>query len=112
MTFLKINDATIHYEYIDNQKETTFLFINSLGTDFRIWNDVVAVLKQYGNILLFDKQGHGLSSLSREDLSICDYAADVVGLMDALNIKKAVVVGLSIDWYKNHVRLVYETKWS
>jgi 3-oxoadipate enol-lactonase / 4-carboxymuconolactone decarboxylase len=37
-----------------------------------------------------------LSSLSNAHLSIGDYAADVLGLMDALNIKKAVVVGLSI----------------
>ena len=94
MTFLKINNATIHYEHIDNQKDTTFLFINSLGTDFRIWSDVVADLKQYGNIVRFDKQGHGLSSLSSETLSIGDYAQDVLGLMDALNIKKAVIVGL------------------
>lgn len=96
MTFLKIKNATIHYEYIDNQKDTTFLFINSLGTDFRIWNDVVTDLKTHGNILRFDKQGHGLSSLSKETTSIADYAADVLGLMDALNIKKAVVIGLSI----------------
>ena len=60
MTFQKIKNATIHYEHIDNQKDTTFLFINSLGTDFRIWNDAVADLKQYGNIVRFDKQGHGL----------------------------------------------------
>lgn len=96
MTFLKINNAIIHYEYIDNQHDTTFLFINSLGTDFRIWNDVVVDLKPYGNILRFDKQGHGLSSLSTETTSIADYANDVLGLMDALNIKKAVVIGLSI----------------
>jgi 3-oxoadipate enol-lactonase / 4-carboxymuconolactone decarboxylase len=96
MTFIKIKNATIHYEYLDNQQDTIFLFINSLGTDFRIWNDVVADLKQHGNIVRFDKQGHGLSSLSNENLSIGDYAADVLALMDALNIKKAVVVGLSI----------------
>ncbi len=96
MTFLKIKDATIHYEYIDNQQDTTFLFINSLGTDFRIWNDVVTDLKTHGNILRFDKQGHGLSSLSEETKTIADYAQDVLGLMDALNIKKAVVIGLSI----------------
>ena len=39
-----------------------FLFsLIHLGTDFRIWNDVVEILKEYGHILLFDKRGHGLS---------------------------------------------------
>jgi 3-oxoadipate enol-lactonase/4-carboxymuconolactone decarboxylase len=67
-----------------------------LGTDFRIWDDVVADLKHYGNILRFDKQGHGLSSLDDKTVSIKDYAQDVLGLMDAFGIEKAVIVGLSI----------------
>jgi 3-oxoadipate enol-lactonase / 4-carboxymuconolactone decarboxylase len=96
MTFIKINNANIHYEYLDNHRDTTFVFINSLGTDFRIWDGVVDKLKHYGNILRFDKQGHGLSSLSDDLKSIKDYAHDVLGLMDALGIEKAVVVGLSI----------------
>ncbi len=109
MTFVKINNATIHYEYIENQSDTTFLFINSLGTDFRIWNDVVADLMHYGNILRFDKQGHGLSSLSKETTSIADYANDVLGLMDALNIKKAVVIGLSIGGIIGQYLAVHHT---
>jgi 3-oxoadipate enol-lactonase / 4-carboxymuconolactone decarboxylase len=96
MTFIKINNANIHYEYLNNDRETTFVFINSLGTDFRIWDRVVSDLKHYGNILRFDKQGHGLSSLSDNLKSIKDYAQDVLGLMDVLGIEKAVVVGLSI----------------
>ena len=41
MTFLKINGNVIHYEYLDNKRDKTLLFINSLGTDFRIWESVV-----------------------------------------------------------------------
>jgi 3-oxoadipate enol-lactonase / 4-carboxymuconolactone decarboxylase len=96
MNFIKINNATLHYEYLNTHRDTTFVFINSLGTDFRIWDRVVSDLKHYGNILRFDKQGHGLSSLSENTQTIADYAQDVLGLMDALQIEKAVVVGLSI----------------
>ena len=96
MTFIKINGHAIHYKYLKTNSERTFVFINSLGTDFRIWDNVVEVLKNHGSILCFDKQGHGLSEGSRTLLNIGDYAHDVIGLMDALSIQKAVIVGLSI----------------
>ncbi len=96
MTFININNKTLHYEYLNSNRDTTFLFINSLGTDFRIWDGVVKELKNYGNIVRFDKQGHGLSSVSPKPYSIADYAVDVLGLMDALGIEKVVLIGLSI----------------
>jgi 3-oxoadipate enol-lactonase len=111
MTFTNINGNNIHYQYLDNQEDRTFIFINSLGTDFRIWDRVVDILKHHSNILRFDKAGHGLSSdLRFNDLrftshqsnienpksSIVNHSNDVLGLMDFLNIQKAVIVGLSI----------------
>jgi 3-oxoadipate enol-lactonase len=106
MTFTNINGNNIHYQYLDNQQDTTFVFINSLGTDFRIWDGVVDILKSHGNILRYDKAGHGLSDLGFTDndksyvvnqkSSIQDFASDVLALMDFLKIQKAVIVGLSI----------------
>jgi 3-oxoadipate enol-lactonase len=120
MTFANINGNTIHYEYLSSPsvgQGATFVFINSLGTDFRIWDGVVNTLKGYGNVLRYDKAGHGLSSdLRFGDLrttiepqetnlksyivnhksKIANYADDVISLMDKLNIQKAVIVGLSI----------------
>lgn len=111
MTFTNINGKNIHYQYLDNHDDRTFIFINSLGTDFRIWDGVVDILKHHGNILRFDKAGHGLSSdLRFNDLrltshqsnienpksSIVNHSNDVLGLMDFLTIQKAVIVGLSI----------------
>lgn len=96
MTFTNINGNNIHYEYLDNEGDRTFIFINSLGTDFRIWDGVVDILKHQGNVLKFDKSGHGLSSIKNEKLEIRDYASDVITLMDFLNIQKAIIVGLSI----------------
>jgi 3-oxoadipate enol-lactonase len=119
MTFTNINSNNIHYEYLNSPsggQGATFIFINSLGTDFRIWDGVVDILKHHGNILRFDKAGHGLSSdlrldgipldgipLTTEDAKIEHqtsnieyFANDVLGLMDFLNIQKAVIIGLSI----------------
>jgi 3-oxoadipate enol-lactonase len=70
----------------------------------------VDILKHHGNILRFDKAGHGLSDLRfwnfrfttgdteivNQKSEIVNYSNDVLGLMDFLDIQKAVIVGLSI----------------
>ena len=101
MNFINLNGVTIHYKYLPcpplgDGGEKTFLFINSLGTDFRIWDDVVGALKDYGNILLFDKRGHGLSDVSVNTKGLEDYLNDVVSLCQYLSVEKCTVVGLSV----------------
>jgi 3-oxoadipate enol-lactonase len=99
MKFVNINGHTLHYNFIpcaSNASDTTFLFINSLGTDFRIWNDVAEILRQYGNILLFDNRGHGLSSIVEDTTTVDDFADDAEGLLKYLSINKCIPVGLSV----------------
>ncbi len=96
MNFLTINNHSIHYQHLTGAGERTFVFINSLGTDFRIWDEVVARLQPHGAILRFDKPGHGLSETPKTALTISDYGAIVVGLLDQLHIDRCVLVGLSI----------------
>ena len=102
MQFVSINGHTIHYKYLNNSpsgdggRGRTFLFINSLGTDFRIWDDVVEILKEHGNILLFDKRGHGLSDVVEGTNGLDDFADDVVALLRYLLIGKCIPVGLSV----------------
>jgi 3-oxoadipate enol-lactonase len=100
MNFIKLNKTTIHYKYLpcsplgDGGK--TFLFINSLGTDFRIWDEVAGTLKDYGNILLYDKRGHGLSDAVTTTNGLNDFAADAAALINHLGIQKCIPVGLSV----------------
>jgi 3-oxoadipate enol-lactonase len=100
MNFININGLTIHYKYLNNSPlgdgGKTFLFINSLGTDFRIWDDVVEILKDYANILLFDKRGHGLSDVVTNTKGLEDFADDAAALLKYLKIYKYIVVGLSV----------------
>ena len=95
-----VNDGVMHYEYIQNSSlgkgAKTFLFINSLGTDFRIWNEVVRTLKAYGTILVYDKRGHGLSNTVATTKGLEDYMEDVVALCKHLSIETFIVIGLSV----------------
>lgn len=99
MDFLSVNGINIHYEYLKypgSQNAPVFLFVNSLGTDFRIWDGVVNELKVHGSILRFDKMGHGLSTVADRKYKIADYAEDVISLLNALDVGKVVLTGLSI----------------
>jgi 3-oxoadipate enol-lactonase len=97
MAFAKIGDAVLHYELLgDPDASRTIVFLNSLGTDFRIWLPIFDELDDDLAILLLDKRGHGLSGLGKQPCSIEDHAQDVIDLCAQLDISKAVLCGVSV----------------
>ncbi|WMT85449.1 3-oxoadipate enol-lactonase [Pelagibacterium sp. 26DY04] len=97
MDCVQLGDIVVHYRLRRAAAGAqTVVFINSLGTDFRIWDDVVAALDGDLGILLYDKRGHGLSSIGSTPYRIADHADDLVSLLAALGITEAVICGLSI----------------
>ncbi|GLQ04809.1 3-oxoadipate enol-lactonase [Sneathiella chinensis] len=94
MNFLKTNETVLHYE-LRGTGDTTLVFSNSLGTDYRIWDDVVRNLEQDFTILLYDKRGHGLSALASPPYSLDQHVADLAALVEHLDLKKLVICGLS-----------------
>lgn len=73
----------------------TVVFSNSLGTDLRIWDRVIAALPADWSLLRYDTVGHGLSAAG-ESLSIEDHGRDLMALMDGFDLDRAVIVGLSV----------------
>lgn len=97
MQFAGINGTTIHHQLIGGPAgKPVLVFINSLGTDFRIWRDVIVRLAGEVAIVAYDKRGHGLSSLGDAPHRIETHAADLAGLLDHLNVRGAILCGLSI----------------
>ncbi|MEJ6849057.1 3-oxoadipate enol-lactonase [Sinorhizobium fredii] len=97
MQFTRMNDIAIHYRLIGAVAEKPVLvFINSLGTDFRIWGDVADRLSDQFAVVLYDKRGHGLSDIGQVPYSIEDHATDLAGLLDRLAVKRATICGLSV----------------
>ncbi|WP_428927891.1 3-oxoadipate enol-lactonase [Marinibacterium sp. SX1] len=71
------------------------VFANSLGTDLRVWDRIVARLPESWGILRQDKRGHGLSA-AKDTLSIETMADDVETLLDHYDIGGFTGVGLSV----------------
>jgi 3-oxoadipate enol-lactonase len=96
MQFASINGGVKHYLDEGPHNAPCLVFINSLGTDFRIWNDLVQPLTNRYRVIRYDKRGHGLSELPTPAASMADYATDLSALLDLLDIRQATIVGLSI----------------
>ena len=96
MKFVKANGLVVHYLDQGRRDGPPLVFINSLGTDFRIWNEVAEILAPDFRIITYDKRGHGLSESGPDKNDMADYARDLVGLLDVLGVGRATIVGLSI----------------
>ena len=97
MAFAHINGIVVHHELLgDPDAKNILVFANSLGTDFRIWLPVFDELDEDVAILVYDKRGHGLSGTGKAPYAMEDHVNDLIGLVEELDIKKAVYCGLSV----------------
>jgi 3-oxoadipate enol-lactonase len=96
MAFAKVNGAVVHYADEGPRDARAIVFINALGADFRIWDDVARPLAAAYRVVRYDKRGHGLSELPAGPALMADYASDLAGLLDRLGVSGAVIVGLSM----------------
>lgn len=98
MQFLRRADGTVlHFQTIGAPEgRPALVFSNSLGTDFRIWRDVIVRLAGEFTILTYDTRGHGLSDLGDTPYSIADHAADLAAIMEHSGLSNAYVCGLSV----------------
>lgn len=71
------------------------VFVNSLGTDLRLWDGLMPHLPATSRVLRFDKNGHGLSDAGHA-FGIDDLADDVIALIEHAATGPVVLVGLSI----------------
>ena len=96
MNFARVNGGVVHYLDEGPREGQALVFINALGSDLRIWDDVARILSKDFRVVRYDKRGHGLSELGPDRHDMADYARDLSELMDRLDVKCATVVGLSI----------------
>ena len=95
--FVQVNGVSLHHQIIGGPgNKPVIVFINSLGTDFRIWRDVIVRLAGSYPLLTYDKRGHGLSDVGQASYSIEDHVDDLIGLLEHLKVSNAVICGLSV----------------
>lgn len=97
MQFTKVNGVTLHHQLIGAPEgKPLVVFINALGTDLRIWRDVLVRLAGEVAIVGYDKRGHGLSDVGATPYRMDTHVSDLEALLDALSVRDAILCGLSV----------------
>jgi 3-oxoadipate enol-lactonase len=93
---INANGISINYQVDGPEGAPWIIFSNSLITDLTMWDDQAAELKKSFRVLRYDQRGHGGTQATDGPYSFDLLVADVIALMDALAIKRAHFVGLSM----------------
>jgi 3-oxoadipate enol-lactonase len=96
MPFAESEGRVYHYLLEGPVDKPVLVFANSLGTDLRIWDGMVAELRSKLPILRYDKRGHGLSDSSSPPYTIDDLSRDLLALLDLLAIRDLLLCGISV----------------
>jgi aminoacrylate hydrolase len=93
MARIPIGDGTLYYERQGDGFPV--LFISGLGGAASFWRDQVPTFARKFDVITHDHRGIGQSDPSRSGYTVDRMAADVIALMDALEIERAHMVGHS-----------------
>jgi pimeloyl-ACP methyl ester carboxylesterase len=95
---ITINNAHISYDDV-GKGEIPIIFLHGFPFDRSMWKGQVNYLKLAYRLISVDLRGFGQSSLGKEDINIDLFSDDLIKLMDALKIEKAILCGLSMGGY-------------
>jgi 3-oxoadipate enol-lactonase len=96
MKMADLGDVRLHYRVDGPEDGAPVVFANSLGTDMRLWDPILPLLPEGLRIIRFDKRGHGLSTCPPSPYTMGSLITDTEKLLDLLEVKECVFVGLSI----------------
>lgn len=74
----------------------SLILIHALGVDHRIWASQIEALASICSVYSYDARGHGHTDVSLGPYSLDEFAHDLVGMLDALGIVSAHLVGISM----------------
>jgi pimeloyl-ACP methyl ester carboxylesterase len=90
----------VSLEYDDIGNGVPLLLIHGFPLDRTLWRTQIAGLSQIFRVIAPDLRGFGQSSeTDGEAVTMDQYAADLKSLLDSVNVKQAVIGGISMGGY-------------
>ena len=94
---IAVRDGThLHVREEGDPEGPAIVFANSLGTDLRLWDDVVPLLPPGLRVIRYDKRGHGRSDVPEPPYHMGRLVSDAADLLDHMDVAGCTFVGLSI----------------
>lgn len=97
--FVEVNGLNVHYKKFGDG-EPVFILLHGFGASLFSWHEVTTPLAQFGTVIAYDRPAFGLTERPLEWEGENPYSQDsqvelAIGLMDALGIEKATLIGNS-----------------
>jgi len=94
-----MEDNAVRLSYEEIGQGIPIIMLHGFPLDRTIWYPVAELLKDRARLILPDLRGHGKSPVTGDIYHMRLMAGDVAGLMDELQLRKAIVVGHSMGGY-------------
>jgi len=95
MAWADLTDVQCYYELLG--EGDPLLLIPGLGTTCRLWDGIAPELAQHFSLILPDNRDVGKSiGKTRTPRMLSDFSADLIELLDRLQIERAHVLGISL----------------
>jgi pimeloyl-ACP methyl ester carboxylesterase len=94
MPTVDVNGLQMYYEL--HGEGQPLALIEGLGTDLSEWSTIIEPLAQSHQVIAFDNRGAGRTDKPDEPYTIEQMAEDTNGLLDALGIARADILGISL----------------
>ncbi len=88
--------VTLNYAEQGSTEGIPVILLHGMGDSWRSFEPVLQFLPEDILVIALSQRGHGDSSKPEKGYLYNDFASDLAAFMDALNIKKAVLVGHSM----------------
>ena len=95
----KVSVNGIQLAYDRRGTGNPLVLLHGFPLDHHLWDEVVPLLEDTFDIILPDLRGFGESTTVDSAYGMDDYASDIAGLLDQLNIQKTAVAGHSMGGY-------------
>lgn len=95
----KINVNGIQLAYDRRGTGIPIVLLHGFPLDHHLWDEVTPFMEDTFDIILPDLRGFGESSTVDSPYGMDDFASDIGGLLDQLDIQRAAIVGHSMGGY-------------
>jgi 3-oxoadipate enol-lactonase len=96
MPYVERSGCRLRYEISGRSDRPALLFSNSLGTTHELWRPQAEAVSSAFRIVRYDTRGHGESDAPAGPYSIEMLGLDAVAILDAAQVDRAHVCGLSL----------------
>ncbi len=92
---VRVGDLEVRYCLEGPAGAPVVAFVHGIASSLEAWQGQAERLSDRFRVLRYDLRAHGETTAARSEVSRSDLAADLAGLLDALSIERAAVVGHS-----------------